>query len=231
LTRGPVGEEIPRHHRRFPATLSLLALTWLAAACGSNPGPTSRVLPDPTGSPTSAASAVASPSAPASPQGSGAVGSAVQIDSSLLSFLPITGNGLIQTVDPETTAQIAEDPALRANASALMIATYLPAPTSASAPPPEDFAVVSVIRLREPGADEAWYRDWRDSYDAGACEPAGGVSRNSQTDIGTHTVYIGACAGGSFTYHTRISEGAIVISINSIGPANLGRTVMERLAP
>jgi hypothetical protein len=207
------------------------------AACGSVTSPSPRVLPDPIASSTAASprasadTASASASTSRSPGASPGDGSAVRVDPSLLSFLPIGGNGLIQAVDPDTTAQIAQDPALRASASALIIATYLPAPTSASAPPAEDFAVVSVIRLRDPNADEAWFRDWRDSYDAAVCANAGGVSRNSQTNMGTHTVYVASCAGGSFTYHTRIADGAIVISINSIGPANLGRTVMERLSP
>ena len=223
---------------RWLACGALLALgSFTVAACGSNTSPSPRVLPDPTASPsvaspaTSAATPSASPSSPAGSAGSPGDSSAIRVDTSLLSFLPIGGNGLIQTVDPDTTAQIAQDPALRANASALIIATYLPAPTSASAAPAEDVAVVSVIRLRDPNADEAWFRDWRDSYDAAVCANAGGVSRNAQTDIGTHTVFVGSCAGGSFTYHTRLADGAIVISINSIGPANLGRTVMERLAP
>jgi hypothetical protein len=112
-----------------------------------------------------------------------------------------------------------------------MIAIYMPEPSSMSAAPAEDFAVVSVIRLRDPHADDAWFRAWRDSYDAAVCAQAGGVKRNSETAIGTHTVFVGSCAGGSFTYHTRIADGAIVISINSVGPANLGRTVMEGLAP
>jgi hypothetical protein len=220
-------------------TLRLTLLVCAAicvAACGSSTSPSPRVLPDPTAGPSSLASGPASaapgPSASSSAGLAGSSGqAAVNIDPGLLSFLPVTGNGLLQTADPDSAATIAEDPVLRANASALMIATYVPLSTGASAAPVEDFAVVSVVRLRDPSADDAWFRDWRDSYDAAVCAQAGGVSRNSQTDIGTHTVYVGACAGGSFTYHTRIAAGAIVISINSIGPANLGRTVMERLAP
>lgn len=216
------------------AVLALVSVG--VAACGSSTSPSPRVLADPIASPTAASTTASAAAASAtasstSPAGSSGEGSVVRVDPGLLSFLPIGGNGLNQTVDPDTAAQIAEDPTLRATASALIIATYMSAPTSASAAPAEDFAVVSVIRLRDPSADDAWFRDWRDSYDAAVCANAGGVSRNAQTDIGTHTVFIGSCAGGSFTYHTRLANGAIVISINSIGPANLGRTVMERLAP
>jgi hypothetical protein len=201
--------------------------------CGSTTGPgpsTSPSIGAATVSPTvPLASAATSPST--SPGGSPGAGGSVQVDPGLLSFIPIGGNGLIRTADPDTAATIAADPNLGASASALMIAVYMPAPNSASAAPVEDFAVTSVIRLRDPHADDAWFRAWRDSYDAAVCAQAGGVVRNSETVIGSHTVFVGACAGGSFTDHTRIADGAIVISINSIGPANVGRTVMERLAP
>ena len=153
------------------------------------------------------------------------------VDPSLLSFIPIGGHGLIQTTDPDTTLQVAHDPDLAANASGLMIASYIPDPTKASGAPGDDIAVVSVVRLRDPAADDTWFRAWRASYDAGACANAGGLARTSQIDIGSHTVFIGACSGGSFTYHTRLSNGAIVISINSIGPLRIGETIMERLAP
>jgi hypothetical protein len=218
------------------ATLTVLILASVGlTGCGSTTGPSASSSPGvvaPTIVPASAA-----PSSPASPGGSSGLvgpsgsGESVQVDPSLLSFIPIGGNGLIRTSDPDTAAGIATDPNLRANASALMIAIYMPVPNSASAAPAEDFAVVSVIRLRDPHADDAWFRAWRDSYDGAVCAQAGGVARNSETTIGSHTVFVGSCAGGSFTYHTRVAGGSIVISINSIGPANLGRTVMERLAP
>jgi hypothetical protein len=155
----------------------------------------------------------------------------VAVDRSLLAFIPIGGGGLIQMVDPETTAQVARDPELESNATGLLIVTYVPDPTLSSGAPGDDLAVVSVVRLRDPAADDAWFRGWRESYDTAACANAGGVTRNSQTDVAGRTVFIGACAGGAFTYHTRLSNGAIVVSITSIGPLRLGETVIERLAP
>ena len=209
------------------------------AGCGSTTGPTassSPVAPTPSLGPPAASSTAATTSSPGSNASGYAVGSprpgeTVQLDPDLLTFLPTGGNGLIRTADPTTAANIATDPNLRANASALMIAVYTPGAESMSAGPGEDFAVVSVIRLRDPKADELWFRGWRDSYDSAVCAQAGGVARNSETTIGSRTVFVGSCAAGSFTYHTRVADGAIVISINSIGPANLGRIVMERLAP
>ncbi len=158
-------------------------------------------------------------------------GGIVIVDPALLSYIPISGNGLQRSVDPDSAAQTAANPALRASAAGLIIATYTVAVAQGSSVPTDDIAVVSVVRLRDPSVDDNWFRDWRDSYDTAACEPAGGVSGNSQAEIGTHLVFIGSCSGGAFTYHTRVANGAIVISITSVGPARLGETIMSRVAP
>jgi hypothetical protein len=203
------------------------------AACGTT-GPTTNVLPNPvpSASPSASGDTATSP-APASPSGLTGSGGEVIVDTSLLSYIPITGHGLVQAVDPDTTAQVAQDPALRNNATGLIIAIYTATPSPGAASPTDgnDIAIASVIRLRDPSVGDDWFRAWRDSYDTAACANAGGVARNSQTDVGTHTVFVGACAGGSFTYHTRIANGAIVISITSVGSLHLGETIMERLAP
>lgn len=223
-----------------PASIvALLAVLGLAlTACGSQPGPTPGVPPTslatlPPSAHPSVALAAGSPTAGSPPAaGSPTIGgNVVDVDRSLLSFIPITGNGLIQTVDPDTAAQVAEDPGLQDTASALMIAAYIPDSALSSGAAGDDIAVVSVVRLRDPSADDTWFRGWRESYDAAACANAGGVARTSQTDIGTHTVFIGGCAGGSFTYHTRLASGAIVVSITSVGDLRLGQTVMGRLGP
>jgi hypothetical protein len=223
---------------RSLAAIALAIVSTAVLACGSS-GPTARVLPDPIASPSAVAgsgpsastsgapAAAATPASPAAASG----GTDVLVDPSLLSFIPVTGHGLVQAVDPDTTAQVAQDPDLRANASALIMAIYTAAPASASAAPTDDIAVASVIRLRDPSTGDDWFRAWRDSYDKAACDPAGGVARNSQTDVGTHTVFVAACAGGAFTYHTRLADGAIVISVTSVGSLRLGETIMERLAP
>jgi hypothetical protein len=102
---------------------------------------------------------------------------------------------------------------------------------SSSLAPGADLAVVSVIRLRDPSVGEGWFRDWRDSYDGAACANAGGVARRAETEIAGRTVFIGSCAGGAFTYHVRLENTPIVISLTSIGPGRLGETVMAGLTP
>jgi hypothetical protein len=42
-------------------------------------------------------------------------------------------------------------------------------------------------------------------------------------------VFITACVNGAFTYHVRVADGVVVLSITSIGPADLGRSIVEKL--
>jgi hypothetical protein len=133
---------------------------------------------------------------------------------------------VVLTYDPETTARVAGDPELAADVSGLAIGLLRLAGSRPDAP---DLAIVNVARLRDPAADDAWFRSWRDSYDEAACAQAGGIARRAETDVDGRAVFVGSCAGGPFTYHVRIGDGRLVLSLTSIGPANLGRRVVEGL--
>ena len=197
----------------------------LIVGCGTAP-PSD--LARPTNSPAALQPPASSPaltSAPASVP-------AVVPDPTLLDVLPIGGDGLILTYDPDTTARIAADPSLAADAASLAVGlATLGRAAGRSAGPLDDLAVVSVVRLRDPAADEEWFRDWRDTYDTAACAQAGGVARHAESALNGRTVFIGSCAGGAFTYHARTDDGAIVISITSIGAARVGEVILRRLAP
>lgn len=155
----------------------------------------------------------------------------VDVDRTLLNVVPISGNGLIQAYDPDTSAQVADDAALRTSASAVAIAVYTLSAPDPSAAPGDDLAVVSIVRLRDPSVGDEWFRDWRDTYDEAACANAGGVDRHAETQINGRTVFVGGCAGGVFTYHTRLEDQGVVVSITSIGAAKVGETVLQRIAP
>jgi hypothetical protein len=211
-----------------------IGLAWLllatAVACQS--GPTVPATGAPSASPTGAPPAFIaesvgpSPSSEA-PSSTAAGGRSVAVDASLLDALP-SGDGLERTFDPDTSATVAGDPGLATDAAALAIGLYRLSGAPATSP---DIAVASVVRLRDPAADDAWFRSWRDSYDGSACAQAGGITRHLETTIAGRTVYVGACAGGAFTYHTRIAGGGIVVSITSVGAERLGETILERLRP
>jgi hypothetical protein len=207
-----------------------LALTLVAlviAGCGVGPA---RSAPPPaspigTSSPPVSGSPSSSPSAPAT--SAGASGLKVAVEPGLLVFIPGQVDGLTVTYDAESSARVAADPTLAAQIFALAIAIAVAPGASGST----DLAVVSVAKVRDPSVGEEWFRQWRDSYDKSACESAGGVSGHAQATIAGRLVFIGSCAGGAFTYHVRLSNGSVVISILSVGPRRLGEKVMEGIRP
>jgi hypothetical protein len=151
----------------------------------------------------------------------------VEADPALLDLVPAAEAGATLSYDPATTASVAGDPSLARNVSYLAIG--LARPTGAASDDP-NIAIVNAVRIRDPGsADEAWFRHWRDTYDRAACAQAGGVSRNAQFEVDTRVVFVAACANGAFTYHVRVGDGAVVLSITSLGPEDLGRRIVQRL--
>ena len=202
----------------------------LLAGCGST-APSGSASPGSVAPATVAPPAAGSPSSPV-PSTSVPSGPTVDADPDLITIA--ASDRIRLTYDPETTASVAADPSLATSARALAIGLAVPAGVitpGASLAPGADLAVVSVIRLRDPSVGEAWFRGWRDSYDEAACANAGGVTRRAETEIAGRTVFIGSCAGGSFTYHARLENAPIVISLTSIGPGRLGATVMAGLTP
>jgi hypothetical protein len=189
------------------------------AGCGSSTTPTAVLVPT---------AAVVTPSTAPSARLESGDGLTVKADPALLDFIPDTPDGLEMFYDSDTTRQVAADPALAKDAVGLAIALFT---VTGAATPADDLAIVSVVRLRDPSVGEGAYRTWRDTYDASACGPAGGVAGNAQSTINGRIVYIGSCNGGVLTYHVRIREGAIVVSVTSIGPMRLGEKVMKAIGP
>lgn len=194
----------------------------MAAGCGG-----------PAPSPTAVRSIVASPaSAPASVgAGSAAptatVVSGIVIDPGLLAIVPAAVDGVPVVPDPETAAGIAADPGLAADVEALAVGLAI-GPGSSGA---EDLAIVNVIRLRDGVFGEAFFRDWRDTYDEAACEPAGGVAGHAQAILDGRLVYIGSCTGGAFTHHVAIEGEGILVSVTSVGVRRFGEQIVSNLTP
>jgi hypothetical protein len=223
-------------HPRIAAGLPILVGLLIGlSACGSttpsSPTPSSPTTPSasvvpsaPAGSssPASTGPPSASPAATAAGPSTTASRSAVEADPGLFACIGDAADGLTFQYDTETTVRVAADPDLALNAVGLAIGLY----TVPNQQPIVDFAIVSVVRLRDATVDDAWYRSYRDSYDTAACAQAGGVARHAESTIGPNHVYIGSCAGGAFTYHVRLAAQPIVVSITAAGPARLG----ERLA-
>jgi hypothetical protein len=148
------------------------------------------------------------------------------VDPGLLEVLPAEIDGVTLQPDPDTAARIASDPLLAQ--SALSIAVALAATPGGSEG--DDLAVASVIRLRPDVFDEAFYQEWRDTYDEAACDVAGGVEAQDETEIAGRQVYLATCAGGATTYHTYLLDQNFMVSVTASGPARFGELIMAGLS-
>lgn len=167
--------------------------------------------------------AMPGPSVPAGsvPVGSGSAGS-VPIDPSLLAVLPTRVAGLPLTPDPDTAARIAADPTRARDLAALAVAVAVDPGTG-------DLAVASVIRVLPGVYSEAYFDDWRATFDAGACSQAGGAGSTIKATIAGHATFIGHCVGGLVTYHVHLTGDDRIVSITSVGAGQLGQLIVEGL--
>ena len=128
------------------------------------------------------------------------------IDPTLLEFLPAQIGGIPVTEALDEAALALADPALPRIATALDVGLALDEASG-------NLVTAHVVRLREGAFDDATYRQWRDSYDEGACAAAGGVLGRAEAPIDERTVFVTSCVQQLRTYHVWIQDGA---------PAHLG---------
>jgi hypothetical protein len=217
------------------ALVLLVALVLLATAgCGAATTQSQLPVEQPTapGSMPVAASPSGSgglPSAGASSAGvpsaaltSGAVPPTV-IDAGLLAVLPETVDGARVVHTPEAAKGGLGDPSIERVASRLATG-YVVSEAGA------DWAVVSIVALRSGAWNDAFYRDWRDSYASAVCRQEGGVAGRAVAPIGGRDVDIATC-GGLRTYNVHLADGDLVISITSAGEGRFGEKVMAGLRP
>ena len=146
----------------------------------------------------------------------------VALDPSLLAFLPRTVGGLPVAESPEGDSDILADDVLPTIASAAVSAIAVDADA-------QELAFVYVIRLLPDAFNDDVFRDWRDSYDAGACADPTQVVGTAEADVAGNHVFIGTCAGGLRTYHTWLKAKGILISISSTGDKRLGLVLLGNL--
>ncbi|MEO6207610.1 MAG: hypothetical protein ABIP77_06625 [Candidatus Limnocylindrales bacterium] len=167
------------------------------------------------------------PASPFSPAASSATTSVVAVDASLLDVLPQSIDGQPRRPDDPTAIEIAREGNLGPDIEAMAVGLYVKAGSSTS----EDLAIVNVVRLRSGAFSEVWYRDWRTTYDDGACQIAGGVAPGAaQTRLGDHDTDIGTCQGGVHTYHVHLTGPDRVVSITAAGDGRYGELVVKGLA-
>ncbi len=89
---------------------------------------------------------------------------------------------------------------------------------------------MNVVRLRPGVFGDAWFRSWRDTYDTGACEIAGGVAPGAAvSDISGRETHIGSCQGGVHTYHVHLASPDRIVSITAAGEGRFGERVVAGL--
>jgi hypothetical protein len=181
----------------------------------------------PAGSPASSGIGSGSPSAPAGPAATGSFAAGLSVDASLLDVLPRQVAGTPLEADPATAAQIAADPSLARSVQALAVALAIRPGTSSG----DDLAIASVVRLRPGVFSDAWFEDWRATYDQSACEVAGGIRGDpARVSIAGRSVFEGTCAGDAQTYHVHLADPTLIVSITAAGPARFGELVVAGLA-
>jgi len=206
---------------RLAAWLSVVVLV---VGCGSTT-PTTTAPPSPATAAPSSTSADPTISLASDPPLSAAP-SDVRVDARLLERLPATIDGIGAQSDVETAGEVAGDAALQAQVDAIAIAVYVAPEASGST---GDYAVATVVHLRPGVFSDPFYRDWRDTFDAGVCEQAGGVRTRAETTIAERRVFIGTCAGGTRTYHVHLAADDVLVSIQGIGEERLGERIVEGL--
>lgn len=148
---------------------------------------------------------------------------ATAVDPSLLDRLPAQVQSIRLMPDAETAAQIAATIHAEAGLEAIAVAIY---------PSLDDYAVVTVARLRPAVFDDEWFRDWRETFDEGVCQQAGGVDPgHSEIELAGREVFRSTCVGGVVMHHVWLPETQSIVSIQGAGALDLGREVIERLEP
>ena len=145
-----------------------------------------------------------------------------EIDASLLDYLPISVGDAMVEENVEEAAVAVSDPTLSRIATSVDVGVALDRSSG-------NLVTAHVVRLREGAFDDAIYRQWRDTFDAGACAAAAGVEGRAETTIDGRTVFVTTCAADLRVYHVWIEDDGVLISASSIGSGRFGELLMQNL--
>ena len=146
----------------------------------------------------------------------------VVVDPTVLAFLPeaVDGNRLIESID-EATDAIA-NPDLPKIASGIDAAVAVDGGHT-------NLVYALAVRLLPDKLTDAIYQQWRDSYDEGTCNSAGGVVGRAEARLDDRTVYITSCVQGIRAYHVWLHDQGILISAWATGDGRFGEVMMDNL--
>lgn len=221
---------------------ALVAVALVVAGCGRSEVSASPAAATPTAAttngvaittpaPSASASPVVSPGPPSGspgpPSGSPGLPSvspapAVVMDPDLLQILPATIGTAKVEIEPDAFAEAIGDASFVAAVDSAAFAVVVGG---------EDLASGVVAHLRPGAYSDAFFRDWRDSYDEGACGQAGGVARRAQVTLGGRPVYVTTCTEELRVYHAYVPERDVIVSLFSLGEQRFGEQLLDGLRP
>ena len=206
----------------LPSAAATQATAPAASAPASTPAPQS---PEPASPPVPSASGASASAAPQSPSpglSSVAPGIDVVMDPALLQILPAAIGTAKVSIEPDSFSEAVQDPSFVASVDSAAFAIVTEG---------GDLASGVVAHLRPDVYSDAFFRDWRDSYDEGACGQAGGVAAHAETTLGDRPAFITTCAGGLRVYHAYVPEREVIVSVFSLGEGRFGEQLLAGLRP
>ena len=211
--RGPLG-------RRGIAALALAAGVLSGCQTGPTATPGSAIGSSGTGgaSPSAVLPTLGPPPSPTPPDET----SPVVLDRTVLEFLPESVGGIAVTESVDEATQALTDPSLPSIASTVDAGVAADAGNG-------NLVYAWVVRLRPGKFSDTAFRQWRDSYDDGACSGPTGIVGRAEATIDARTVYITSCTQGLHTYHVWLDKQSIVISASAIGGGKFGEQLMDNL--
>jgi hypothetical protein len=213
---------VPRPVGRAAAIVAIIAALSLAACSTPGPRPTSGALATANGpAPTETAlppTSFGPPSSPTQPDDA----TALSLDQTLLALLPATVGGIPVNEDPDAAAQALTNQGLPALATALDAAVGVDTVNA-------NLVSALIVRIRPSAFGDEAFRQWRDSWDQGACADGGGVVGNAEATLGGRQTFITSCASGTHTYHVFLQAQGVVISATAFGPGRFGELLLTNL--
>jgi hypothetical protein len=213
---------VARFGGRAAALAAILAAISLAACSTPGPGPTSGALSTSNGpAPTDTALPLTSFGPPPSPTPADDA-TPLTLDPTLLALLPAAVGGIAVNEDPDAAAQALTNQGLSALATALDAAVAVDTGNG-------NLVSALVVRIRPTAFGDEPFRQWRDSWDQGACADGGGVVGNAEATLGGRQTFITSCASGTHTYHVFLQAQGVVISATAFGPGRFGELLLTNL--
>jgi hypothetical protein len=145
------------------------------------------------------------------------------VDHRLLVFLPESVDGFAVKEDIDEAARALSDPGLTRIATAVDAGVAVDTGSG-------NLVYAWIVRLRSEAFGEEAYRQWRDSYDEGACAAAGGgVVGRAEAQIGGRKTYVTSCATGLHTYHVWLQDQDTLVSASAVGQGRFGEKLLQGL--